>query len=76
MLEIALQSGALNVAYLVLALVGGWLSLLWLDLRIARGKSLFSQHFNKMADDPIALAIYLGLRFLGVCWIASSFVHG
>jgi len=76
MLDIALQSGVLNLAYLVLALVVGWFILLGLDFRIARGKSLFSQHFNKMADDPIALAIYLGLRFLGVCWLAASFTHG
>ena len=76
MLDIALQSGALNLVYLVVALGVGFAILSYLDFRLSKGTSKFASHFNKMADEPVALGIYLGLRFLGVCWIAASFVHG
>ena len=41
-----------------------WLN--WMDRRNAKGKSHFSAHFRAMQDDPVALANYLGKRFIGV----------
>jgi hypothetical protein len=76
MLDVVAQSAAINLAYLCLALLVAWFVLLWLDRRLARGKGLFSAHFRTMQVNALALAVYLGLRFLGICWLAGAFLHG
>jgi hypothetical protein len=76
MLDVVAQSAAINLLYFLVALLIAWLVLLWLDRRLSAGRTIFSVHFRKMQDAPVALAIYLGLRFLGICWLAGSFLHG
>lgn len=76
MLDVIVQSFGINLAYLILMLVIGWFILLWLDRRLARGRGLFAQHFQAMQANGMALAIYLGLRFVGICLIASAFIRG
>jgi hypothetical protein len=76
MFDVFAQSALFNLAYLLLALLIGWIILLWLDRRLARGEGSFADHFRTMQASPVGLAIYLGLRFLGVCWLVSAFVRG
>jgi hypothetical protein len=67
MLDVVAQSAAINLAYLCLALLVAWFVLLWLDRRLARGKGVFNAHFRTMHGNALALAVYLGRRFLGIC---------
>lgn len=76
MLNVALLSAALNFGYLIVALTVGWFVLLALDRRLASGKGTFNIHFGKMQESGVALALYLGLRFLGLCVLVAAFLHG
>jgi len=72
-MDYAMTAFALNMVYFVLALAGGWLVLRGLD---RLGGMTFSENFKEMRDDNnLALAVYLGLRFVGVCYLASAFLR-
>lgn len=72
-MEYATAAFLLNLIYFSLAVVVGWAVLRGLD---ALGGMTFSENFKEMRDDNnLAVAVYLGLRFVGVCYLASAFLR-
>jgi hypothetical protein len=49
----------------------------YLDRRIQKMKGgHFKEVINEIHQSPPAMAIYYGLRFVGLCLLASAFVRG
>ena len=71
MTEITLVSFGLNMLYFVVGLLVVWGMLRMFD-KLAGGS--FSDARAKMAENPMALAVYFGARFLGVCVLGAAFV--
>lgn len=72
-MDYATAAFALNLIYFFLALFAGWAVLRGLD-RLSG--MTFSENFKEMRDDNnLAVAVYLGLRFVGVCYLASAFLR-
>lgn len=75
LLEVLGQATAIRIFYMGLAIIVAFVILHHLDVRLAKGRSAFAQHFRAMQGSPVALAIYLGLRFHGVCSLAAAFLR-
>ena len=76
MFDVAMQSFFIHLCYASFAVGIGWAALAWLDRRLAAGKSAFAQHFAAMQANPVALGIYFGMRFIGLCVLAGCFILG
>jgi hypothetical protein len=73
MTEITLISFALNMGYLIVALFTVWGMLRIFD---KLGGDDFDDNKNIIETNPLALGIYYGARFLGVCILGAAFVGG
>jgi hypothetical protein len=70
-MDYALVSFSLNLVYFTIAVATGWAVLRGLD---KLNGSEFSNAQRGMEDGNLALAVYYGLRFMGICVIASAFL--
>lgn len=73
MTEITLISFALNMMYLVVALFTVYGVLKVFD---RLGGDDFNENKNIIEKEPLALGIYYGARFLGVCILGAAFIGG
>lgn len=71
MTELTIYSVAVDLIHLIIGLGVIFLALRLFDKLVARH---FTDSFEKLYENPIGLGIYLGLRFLGVCYYASGFL--
>lgn len=72
MTEIAFFSFGLDLTHFLLGIVAIFVALRLLDKLAAHR---FTLALEKMYENPLALGLYLGLRFAGACLYASAFVH-
>jgi len=71
-MDYAFSAFLLNIVYFVLAIGVGWLVLRGLDKLSGRD---FKSAYNEMCNDKnLALALYFGARFVGICVVAASFL--
>ena len=73
MTEITIISFVLNMVYLVVALFTVWGVLHVFD-KLSGGS--FSEAKAQIQTNPMALGVYYGARFLGVCILGAAFVGG
>ena len=73
MTEFTLYAFVLNMIYFVGALLVGFFVLRGLDKLL--GIEFKGTIFDEMARGNTAVAQYFGLRFLGVCVLASAFLR-
>lgn len=73
MTSITLFSFVLNMAYLVVALFTVWGVLRMFD---KLGGDDFDENRNIIETNPMALGLYYGARFLGVCILGAAFIGG
>lgn len=59
------------LAALVIGLIGTWFVLRTFD---ASSKIDFKKVFDKMEEDPKAMASYYGMRFIGVCFMIGFII--
>ncbi len=73
MAEFTVWAFVLNLCYLAVTIgVALWLPA-FLDRKLEIG---FKEDvWQKMGGSPMALAVYHGLRFVGICLLASAFVR-
>ncbi len=64
MTEVLVTSSAMTVTFALVAIIMGWFLLRWLD---RMGGVVFEQTVKGICDEPVAAALYFGLRFVGVC---------
>ncbi|HVJ31684.1 MAG TPA: hypothetical protein VND94_01100 [Terriglobia bacterium] len=67
----------LNLSYAVTGFSVLLIASVYLDRRIQKMKGgHFKQVIDKIHDNALAMAVYYGLRFAGLCLLASAFVRG
>lgn len=62
---------AMDLGKFCMAVVASWGILRLLD-RLAGHR--FTESLSVMRGNPVALGLYLAIRFFGVCYIAAAFV--
>jgi hypothetical protein len=73
MTNFTVYSFVLNMAYLAVALVLIRMVIWYLNWSTGLH---FSEHvLEKIKTDPKALALYFGLRFFGLCYLAAAFLR-
>ena len=70
--EIVIVSAGLNLAYFLAAVFACWAVLRVLD---ALAGVKFKTAMERLHENPLALAIYLGLRFFGVVSLGAAFIR-
>lgn len=72
--DFAIVSFFVRLAYFLIALgvVIGFLR--WLDYTMGIHGQFKTQVWNVIAQNPLALAVYHGLRFYAVVWLAGQFL--
>lgn len=73
MFDFPLIAFAMNLAYLLVTLFVIWLVLKLLDRSL--GISFGTDVWPVLKQSPVALAVYHGMRFAGVCLLASAFLR-
>ena len=68
MIEGAIFRLAIALAALVIGLIGTWFVLRTFD---ASSKIDFKKAFDNIESDPRAIALYYGMRFIGVAFIVG-----
>lgn len=71
MSEIVFVSFALDLVHFLIGMAAIFAALRILD-RLALHR--FTKSLEKLYENPLALGLYLGLRFAGACLYASAFV--
>jgi hypothetical protein len=72
-----LISFMLNVVYAVVGFSVLLIASIYLDRRIQRMKGgHFRQVIDRIHESSLSMAVYYGLRFAGLCLLASAFVRG
>lgn len=72
--EFALVSFLIRLVYFCLALAAAIGFLRWLDWTIGIHGNFKSQVWDVLKQNPMALAVYHGLRFFAVVWLAGQFL--
>lgn len=72
--DFALVSFVLRLCYFVIALCAVVGFLRWLDWTMGLGGKFKSEVWDVIAENPLALALYHGLRFFAVVWLAGQFL--
>lgn len=72
-----LISFLLNLAYALVGFSVLLVASIYLDRRIRKLKGgHFREVIDRIHESSISMAIYYGLRFAGLCLLASAFVRG
>lgn len=73
MTDVVMISTALNLVFAIVAVVVLVCLLRWFDKQAGVG---FSEWIKAVSNDnPKALAVYYGLRFLGVCLLVGAIIQ-
>lgn len=73
MSDVVIMSTVLNLVFAVLAVVALVFLLRWFDKQAGVG---FTEWIEAVSNEnPKALAIYYGLRFLGVCLLVGAIIQ-
>jgi len=72
MTDFAIISFIVSIAYFAAALAVATLLLRWFDWTL--GIKFKTDVWNKIHEDPLALAVYHGLRIAAVLYLAAAFV--
>lgn len=70
MTEIAFFSFLVSLGYFLMAAVAAVLLLKWFDWTLG---VRFGEARRKMQDEPMALAVYYGIRLFAVFYLAAAF---
>lgn len=67
----------LNLAYAIVGFSVLLIASVYLDRRIRKMKGgHFREVIDRIHETPLSMAVYYGMRFAGLCLLASAFVRG